>query len=66
MQASEEKIRITVGKISQFLVFIPIGPKYSPQDPVFKYLYLCSSFNVRDRVSKAQFGFENVMAVVSG
>ena len=34
------------------LFFIPLGPKYLPQDPVFKSLSLDSSLNVRDHVSQ--------------
>ena len=37
---------------SPFHILIPLGPKYSPQDHVFKYLSLHSSLNVRDHVSQ--------------
>ena len=33
-------------------ILIPLGPKYSPQDPVFKYVSLHSSLNVGDYVSQ--------------
>ena len=33
------------------LLHSPFPSKYSPQDPVFKYLSLRSSINVRDHVS---------------
>ena len=33
-------------------ILIPLGPKYWPQDPVFKYPQPDSSPNVRDHVSQ--------------
>jgi len=33
-------------------ILIPLGPKYSPHDPVLNTLSLHSSLNVRDHVSQ--------------
>ena len=45
-------MKFLIVEISPLPILIPLGPKYSPQDPVFKYLSLHSSLNVRDHVSQ--------------
>ena len=42
------------------LILIPVGPKYLPQDPVFKYLSLLSFLNVRDPVLQSYNPSDNI------
>ena len=42
-------------------ILIPLGPKYSPQDPVLKYRH--SSLNVRDHVSEPYSTTGNIIVL---
>ena len=48
---------------SPFPILIPRGPKYSLQDPVFKYLSLHSSLFVTERVSQTYSTTGNIFVL---
>ena len=45
------KVKFFIVEPSPLPIRISLGPKYSPLDPVFKYLQPDSSLNLRDHVS---------------
>ena len=44
-------------------ILIPLGPKFSPHDPVFKSPYLDSFLNVRDHVSQPYSTTANIIVL---